>query len=111
MRQRRARNPAHGHQGILIAMPATAKPSKAVPSGAGLATAGLPLLLGALGPGLAAQDWQPRLPQGQRFRGLAHDVLRNRTVLFTGDDAARATWEHDGANWRRVATSTAPTTR
>jgi len=64
-------------------------------------------------------DWSPATPTstpgGRYFAGMAHDLLRARTVLYGGLTATffggnynDDTWEWDGSNWNQVATTSTP---
>lgn len=54
-------------------------------------------------------------PPARYFAGIAHDVFRDRTVLYGGLSASliggnhrNDTWEWDGANWSQVNTTNTP---
>ncbi len=54
-------------------------------------------------------------PPARHFAGMAHDVLRGRTVLFGGLNTTliqsqyrNDTWEWDGVNWTQVTTANTP---
>jgi len=48
-------------------------------------------------------------PGGRAAHAMAHDLARNRTVLFGGGDDR--TWEWDGMNWSQVTTTAVPEAR
>lgn len=55
-----------------------------------------------------------QLPAVRAGHGAAYDALRGRMVVFGGEGDGgllRDTWEWDGAHWRRIATTTAPSPR
>ncbi|MCA8976355.1 MAG: hypothetical protein KDC98_16670 [Planctomycetes bacterium] len=64
-------------------------------------------------------NWTPQSPatspSGRYFGGMAHDVIRNVTVLYGGLSATffgasykDDTWEYDGSTWTQVPTANSP---
>ena len=61
----------------------------------------------------AAQDWASgsRMPTARCNHALAYDLVRNRLVVFGGDNRANAmssTWEWDGVAWSAPQVTAAP---
>ncbi len=66
--------------------------------------------------GLAWTQRSPaNAPAGRNFAGMAHDVVRGRTVLYGGRTTTAIsstyrndTWEWDGATWTQITTANTP---
>jgi len=50
------------------------------------------------------RTWSGAAPSARSGHAMAHDAARGRTVLFGGAQT-NETWEYDGSNWVRAATS------
>jgi hypothetical protein len=65
---------------------------------------------------IPAQTWQPLVPAPRFFHAMTHDLSRNKTVLFGGQDAVVGTkfadtWEFDGQRWTQAVVAASPPAR
>jgi hypothetical protein len=93
-----------------------ASPFHALPSTAPCASHGVELLtMLLLACGAAAQEWRPTWPTTGTDSASTFDLGRLRTVVFGGYGMGGAvsadTFEHDGAQWTRIATAVSPPAR